>query len=530
MTGVRMEDRKRVRLAFWMIFAAALLVRCIGFAAIPTGVNQDEAMAGVDAWALSRYGTDRFGIRLPVHFTAWRYGQMSVLLSYVMVPFIRLFGFGIFSVRLPMLLVSFGSVALVYLVGKRLFSVRLALGMMLLAAINPWHFMQSRWSLDCNLFPHVFLLAFYLLLVGLEKRAFLYFSMVFFGLTLYCYGIAAYSVPLFLAFLAGWCLWKRQLRLREVFCCILIFLAVALPEILVLAINFFGLPTIETPLFTLSYFPESVRSRDILLLNFSFPQLWRNLRAMFRTCILQTPGSLFNALPAFGPMYHISIPFLLTGMVCFLRDLLREKDMARRTGMTALWGFFLLGVWVGLTTFEVNVNRVNIIFFPLIFLCGYGIAAVLRRFPRAGMPVCAVYGTCFLLFLGTYFTAFAEDIGRYFNVDFLEAVQKADSQAGYESLYITGHMDWQYNVYMAEILTQYACEIDAAYYQERTNVTGGRELLPYSRRYHFVNVDYLTEAEAGGLYLVHVSELEKLPFAYRILGETGCYCLLTPGP
>lgn len=523
-----MEDRKRVRLVFWIIFAAAFLVRCWCFASVPAGVNQDEAMAGVDAWALSKYGTDRFGIRLPVHFTAWRYGQMSVLLSYCMVPFMKLFGFGIFSIRLPMLLVSTGSVALMYLVGKRLFSSRMALGLMLLTAINPWHFMQSRWSLDCNLFPHVFLLAFYLLLLGLERRSFLYFSMVFFGLTFYCYGIAAYSVPLFLAFLSGWYLWKRQLRVREVLLCILVFLLVALPEILVLAINFFGLPTIETPLFTLSYFPESVRSRDILLLNFSFGQLWRNFLAMVRTCVLQTPGSLFNALPAFGPMYHISIPFMLTGLACFLRDLFREKDMARRAKLAALWGFFLLGVWVGLTTFEVNVNRVNIIFFPLIFLCGYGIRELYQRLPRAGTLLCAVYGVWFLLFLGTYFTSFAKDIRTYFNVDFLEAVEEADSMEEYPSLYITGHMDWQYNVYMAEILTQYACEIDAAYYQERTNVTGGRELAPYSSRYHFVNVDYLAGAEEGALYLMHVSELGKIPFAYQILEETGPYCLLVP--
>lgn len=523
-----MEDRKRDRIAFWAIFAAAVLVRCVGFAAVPAGANQDEAMAGVDAWALSRYACDRFGIRLPVHFTAWKYGQMSVLLSYCMVPFIRWFGFGIFAVRLPMLLASCGSVALVYLTGKKLFSSRMALGLMLLTAINPWHFMQSRWSLDCNLFPHVFLLGFYLLLVGLERRVFLYLSMVFFGLTFYCYGIAAYSVPLFLAFYAVCCIRRKQLKAREVLFCILIFLAVALPEILVLAINFFELSTIETPLFTLSYFPESVRSSDILFLHFSFRQLTRNAQAMVRTCILQVPGALYNAIPAFGPMYHISIPFLLTGAVAFVRDLIRERDGDRQIRLLALWGFFLTGVWVGLITFEVNVNRINIIFFPLIFLCGHGIGAVSRRIRRAGALVWAAYGVCFLLFLNAYFTSFAEDIGRYFNVDFLEAVKEADSLEGYRELYITGHMDWQYNVDMAEILTQYACEIDAAYYQGKTDSTGGRVLPPYQERYHFVHADYLEGGQEGGLYLMHESELEELPFAFRMLEKIGRYCLLEP--
>ena len=235
-----MEKKKRERYIFWGILAIAVLVRCIGFVKIPGGVNQDEAMAGVDAWALSRYGTDRYGIRLPVHFTAWKYGQMSVLLSYCMVPFIRLFGFGTFAVRLPMLLAGCGSVILVYLVGKKLFTSEMALGLMALTAINPWHFMQSRWSLDCNLFPHVFLLAFYLLLLGLEKRRYLYLSMIFFGLTFYCYGVAVYSVIPFLVVYAVWCLWKKLLKFREILLCIVLFSLVALPEILVMAINFIG--------------------------------------------------------------------------------------------------------------------------------------------------------------------------------------------------------------------------------------------------------------------------------------------------
>lgn len=523
-----MEKKKRERYIFWGILAIAVLVRCIGFVKIPGGVNQDEAMAGVDAWALSRYGTDRYGIRLPVHFTAWKYGQMSVLLSYCMVPFIRLFGFGTFAVRLPMLLAGCGSVILVYLVGKKLFTSEMALGLMALTAINPWHFMQSRWSLDCNLFPHVFLLAFYLLLLGLEKRRYLYLSMIFFGLTFYCYGVAVYSVIPFLVVYAVWCLWKKLLKFREILLCIVLFSLVALPEILVMAINFFGLSTIETPLFTMSYFPESIRSNDILFLNFSFAQLGRNLLAMIRTCILQTPDQLYNALPAFGPLYHISIPFMLLGIFTFTRDLYRRRDIAQRARMLALLGFFLTGVWVGIITFEVNVNRINLIYFPLIFLCGYGIWKVTERWKKLLPFIGTAYIVCFVLFLGTYFTTFAGEIGRMFNVNFLETVKAADEKEEYEKLYITGHMDWQYNLSMAEILTQYACEIDAAYYQEKTNNNGGRELLPYSERYHYINLDYEQKAESDGLYLVHVSELEKVPFEYRMLEESGNYCLLVP--
>lgn len=198
MNGKSIKKQNLSTKLFWMILIAAFLVRIIGLTSVPGGVNQDEAMGAVDAWALSKYGTDRYGMQLPVHFTAWKYSQMSVLLSYCMIPFIKLFGFSTFAVRLPMVLAGTAGVALMYLIGKRLFSQKWSIVIMALTAVNPWQFMQSRWALDCNLFPHIFLLGFYLLLRGLEKRRYLYLSMVCFGLTFYCYGIAIYTVPVFL--------------------------------------------------------------------------------------------------------------------------------------------------------------------------------------------------------------------------------------------------------------------------------------------------------------------------------------------
>ena len=343
-------NNKNRKIFFWSILALVVILRCIRFATVPDGINQDEAMGAVDAWALSKYGTDRYGTFLPVHFTAWRYSQMSVLLAYCMVPFIKLFGFNTVTVRLPMVLISSGAVALVYLVGRKLFSERIALVAMLLTAVNPWQFMQSRWSLDCNLFPHIFLLGFYLLLLGLEKRRYLYLSMVFFGLTFYCYGIAAYSVTAFL--------------------CILHMVPVEAPA------EIPGRIAVRTDLygsgpagshssgnqrgtlwqnhkysaFTMPYFPDSVRSADILLLNFSFAQLGKNAWALFSHVFLQLPDIFFNSIPAFGPLYHVSIPFVFVGIIVFTIQFFREKNIEKQTQMLALWGFLVTGIWVGLIT------------------------------------------------------------------------------------------------------------------------------------------------------------------------------------
>lgn len=515
---------------FWMILIAAFAVRIIGITAIPAGINQDEAMGAVDAWALSMYGTDRYGTFLPVHFTAWRYSQMSVLLAYFMIPFIKIFGFSLFAIRLPMVLASTMGIALIYLISKKFFTEKTSLAIMALAAINPWHFMQSRWALDCNLFPHVFLLAFYLLLLGLEKKRYLYLSMICFGLTFYCYGVAVYSVPAFLFVYAAWCLWKKQLPFKTILVSVMIFLVVALPEIITMALNVLRLPGIKTPFFTMPFFPESVRGNDILFMNFSFAQLGKNFMAMIKQVFIQMPDSLFNTLPAFGPLYHVSIPFILIGMIQFTRRLFTEKDIKKQTIDLALWGFLITGIWVGLITYEVNVNRINIIFYPLIVLCGYGIWQTFRWCGKHGQKlrnaVIVAYSVFGISFFAQYYTEFAEEIQLYFNVDFLEITATADQLKEYDSLYITSNMGWQTNPDMAEILTQYSCKIDAQYYQEKTTTHQGQVLLPYSERYHFVHMKDQTFEDTNSIYVIHQSETEYLPEGYKVLSENDSFMIV----
>lgn len=523
---------KKKKILFWSVLMLAIILRCIRFGSVPDGINQDEAMGAMDAWALSKYGTDRYGTFLPVHFEAWKYSQMSVLLSYCMVPFIKVFGFSTVTVRLPMLLVSCGAVALVYLVSEKLFDERIALVAMALTAVNPWQFMQSRWSLDCNLFPHVFLLAFYLLLLGLEKRRYLYLSMLFFGLTFYCYGIAAYSVTAFLFVFFIWCLWKKQLKFREGLLCAVIFTLVALPEVIVLGINALHLGmTVETPFFTMPYFPDSVRSADILLLNFSLAQLGRNAWALISHVFLQLPDIFFNSIGAFGPMYHVSIPFVLAGILIFTKRLFWEKDTKEQTKMLALWGFLITGIWVGLITYEVNINRVNIIFYPLLLLCAYGIDLAAARWKKLLSVIVAAYGVSSVLFFTVYFTSYAEESGYYYNKDFLNAVTEADGMEEYDRLYITGNLGWQFNQSAAEILTQYACRTDALYYQGKIDSPDGRKSLPYAERYHYVYPEKLgnelAEIAGDGLLMLHRQDLEYLDLPYHVVDTVGEYLLLT---
>ena len=62
---------------------------------------------------------------------------------------------------------------------------------------------------------------------------------------------------------------------------------IAIILVFTMAINMFGWSTIETPFCTMQYFPDSIRSNDILLLNFSWEQLWKNAQSLVKQVFLQ---------------------------------------------------------------------------------------------------------------------------------------------------------------------------------------------------------------------------------------------------
>ena len=447
----------------------AVFIRVYRFGSVPGGMNQDGAMAAVDAKALADYGTDRFGMRYPVHLTAWGFGQMSALLSYLMVPAIRLFGLNAFAARLPMLLVSLAAMVLLYLFAGDAFGVRCALCVLFIAAVNPWHIIQSRWALDCNLFPHFLLAGVFFLHRGVNgKKGMLPVSMMLFGFSMYCYGISLYTVPLLLLSSCLMLLKRKQISLRQAVFCAAVYLVVAWPFLCCMALNTFRLPTIETPLITIPFFPQSVRSRDILFFSDApLRQLGQNARSLLLILLQAYNGAACNEVRGFGSLYSFSLPFTALGMVICFRRFRRNTGAA----LTALW--FCVALFAGLVTANVNINRINIIFYPLILFNGIGLYAVLRfclqkkslRWFAAVLP--AVWITAFSLFVHAYFTTYADLIADVFMADFGNAVT-AIRGTDAEKIYISADAQYPGYSHVSEILTLFYLDIDAKDYQSHS--------------------------------------------------------------
>ncbi len=481
----------------WVLFAVlmalALAVRLWKFGLVPGGFNQDGAMAAVDAHALADYATDRFGTHMPAHLYAWGFGQMSSLLSYMMVPFIKLFGLNAVTARLPLLVCSMLALWVLYLLIKDMYGHKSALVVLAFAAINPWHFMQSRWALDANLLPHFMLFSIYFLQKGTKKIAYAYVSMIFFGLTMYTYGIAFYLVPIFLIIACVIFLKKKVFSLKQAVVMTAVYFLIAWPIFGVILVNTLKLNTISLPFVTIQYFKDSMRSNDLLFFSKEpMKQLLVNAKSLMDVVFLQKPDLLWNSIEAFGSIYLFSMPFTLLGFYKLVKDS-KDKAVAQRPAFWLVLLWICVSIFSGFVVRQVNVNRINIIFYPMIIFTGIGIYYLcsLRIFKNKRViaaALAALYACYFLMFCNTYFGTHNEKLSEAFYEGFGDAVCAAED-TGYDKINITAYTQGQNSYYISEILTQFYLALDAKYIRGEKGMTdkSGGALSAYRQRFSYVS-------------------------------------------
>ena len=307
--------------AFGLLLAVGAFVRCYRFLELPMGQNQDGTMAAVEALCLADNGTDQYGTSWPTYFEAWGYSQMSTLYSYLLIPFVKLFGLSKFTLRFPMLLMGLLTLPLMWDVARRIGGRGFALTALFLLALNPWHMVMSRWALEANMLPHVVLLAAELLLIGTRRRWALYLSMVVFGLAPYAYGLAAVSVPCILLPMAIFLTARKKVKPLDLAVCVAIFAAVSGPYYATMVINAFGLETMTLGRMTMPRFEKSQRVNDISLGSPNpYLSMAQKLRDFLPTATGYYPAEGYSGIAWADTMYPFVIPAALYGWYRLCRD------------------------------------------------------------------------------------------------------------------------------------------------------------------------------------------------------------------
>ncbi len=502
-----------VEKGYWALFSLALIVgiavRLWRFPELPRGLYHDEAMNGAEALSLLRTGTDQYGTPWPVHFNAWKYGQMSALLPYLSMGSFALFGVSRLALRLPLLIMSLLALPVMWDLARRALGKKFALLALWMLAICPWQIVQARWALDCNTMGHMMLFAAYFLLLGLERKPFLYLSMVFFGLTMYAYGVALYTVPVLLLLVCVTLLKARRIRWYEAAACAVVYLIVAAPFLLTMAINFFQWKSMRLGPLTLEFFPLSQRSNDILLFSEKpLDQFMWNLKFLLQSTFLQNEGDTIAAYFASRSLYPFSIPAIFAGVWLAWRYRRAKAGRAldgserRAADATSLMLWWVLSMVVcGLLTNYTTSQRSNAIFYPLLFCLCFALYGAARRVRAFAPAIAVIYALGFVAFCMGYFGD-ASYIGRTAALDrndlygALQNVREMDCDRFY--IY-TNDL-----VQQAEVTTMVAHELDGAQLRDEKpvhDIFGGEDY--FSNRYEFTDfAEFEPDPEECAAYVI----------------------------
>ena len=429
----REERAERIIAALLLALGFALRLAALG--ALPFGLNQDEASAGYEAYALLTSGIDRCGKSWPVLFISWGSGQ-NVLMSYLAMPFIALFGLSEWSLRLPNAISGCLTLFVFWRLARRADGPGFGLLALFLLVINPWHIMMSRWALESNLLPFFLLTGIWCTALAHDRPWTLVAAGACFGLALYAYGTAFFFLPLYLICAVLWL--RRSLRPAPFLTALALFALLALPIALCQLRDALGLPEIRILGLTLSRLTEGRQAATSVFGGGGMAQAGANFRAFLDILRRGGDGLVWNALPFWsgGIFYFFGLPTALLGIV---RSVLARKD---RQGEAPL-RFALLSCLLCAFLIRVNINRINMIWLPLVYFSAVGCDWLLRLLRRWAVVPLAGMLVCFILF----FSAYTGTLGGDGNMNFfpgLGGAIRAAEITGAETVYITNVVNQPY--------------------------------------------------------------------------------------
>lgn len=520
-------------LLFVLIMAAGVFSRCWRFLELPLGYNQDGLMIGVEAYCLAMGGVDQLGTSWPTYFEAWGFAHMSPLYAWVMIPFMKVLGSTRLALRLPMLLFSLAMLPVIWDFARRMFGKNFALLALFVIAINPWHVLQSRWAIDCNIMPHFLMIACYLLLLGRKSRAMLYLSMVFFALSIYGYGLACFSVPVILLCMAAYYVARKKANILDILVCVVIFVGLAGPFFYTMAINAFGLEGVQIGPITLPFFAESKRTNDMPFFRLNpYAAILYNLIGFLYATVIGGFAENYYAMDLTHVMYRFMSPVIVYAVYRMWRDergmALRKEDHAARDGMMIVLSW-MLGSLVNGLLIGGGVNRNDVVYYALIMVCAYGLYLLAKRFKTGFVLTVVMLVVSFVSMNVTYFTDEAyQNSYRVFHNGLVEALEDTWDW-DYDEVYVS---EASGGSVLAEAAILYAHDIDYAGrsdQRELLNSKGEPTGWYFSERYKVVQFDsFELDPEACSVYIIAQSEKGYFDEELYLLTDYGDYAAAYP--
>lgn len=463
----------RDRLLFFLIIALSAVLRFYEFPSLPSGLSSDEVSAGYETYALLLHGTDRWGNKFPVYFPGWGSGQ-NVLLSYLNMPFIKIFGLTIFAERFSSALLGVLTIIVFYAFVKRWYGTRTALVAAFFLGTYPWHVVISRYSLESNIFPCF-------ILFGVASLSYCYtskysrilipFSLVLLAISFYAYGVSIIVIPgilmIYFFFTSKKEIWQNKIAFVL---SLMLFFLIASPFLIFILDNFIlhRTPSIiqhlpfTIPLLISSRLEQVVAGQDLLARN-----------------TLYLTGQVNNSLvPAIG---LITLPWIPIGIYYSLR---------KRNVYANLFVIWLISTFPFFFIFPFDIARINAVFIPIVGLSAIGINGLYNEIDKKDTKkafLSLVMATAIIyngLFYFDYFAYYNKQSWSSFNGGFDTAFAQATSVASEkEPIYVSN----QLSPHLSFVYVLFFLKIDPLDFQKHSHVIvsyGTYQVLQY-RKYYF---------------------------------------------
>jgi len=293
---------------------AAASLRLFDLAGIPSGLNQDEAVSGYDAWSIFETGRDHHGH--PVSLTGLEsFGDWSSpLLTLLTVPFVGVLGLNIESIRLVPALLGIAAIVVCYFLGRELTGNR-AIGVFSswTLALLPVAVHLSRWAIPPTTVPLLVAATLLAMVWALRHRSGfgLIIAAAVAGLAMSGYPALKVYIPL-LALLTVVIYWRSAVAILRVE-----------PGRFLLAIGVGGV--IAGPILWLGSRDPGGRARaeQVSALNdpsFGMAQLIDAYRSYFSPefLFLRGDGDGMHLPPGYGALPPFLFPLLVAGLIALL--------------------------------------------------------------------------------------------------------------------------------------------------------------------------------------------------------------------
>lgn len=441
---------KRQHIFLGLIVLFFLFTRLYKITQIPASVYWDEASIGYNAYCLGLDGKDEWGNFLPLHFRAFGEFKLPVYI-YSTALSEKIFGPGIFAVRLPSVFFSTISLVLVYLIAKKLFGEKAGLFSALFFAVAPWNFIFSRTGYEVSSGLMFFLCGIYLFIVSEKKPSFFLLSVASFIASFYSYNSFRIVSPLFTAIFGIIFLLRNgeNINLKT--------------KILYLACGATVFALSLVPVYRLYKF-DAGASR-IYQVRAGWSTVIKNYFSHYSPDFLFLKGdaNLRSNNPGFGELYVASIPFLFLGVYVIVRK------------KPAFWWLPLLGILVGpipaaITKESPHALRAIAMFPFFAIVAGVGMSKFVGLFKKEKLLVVFIVVAVFLFSFESYFT------------DFLTKYPKnsaRDWQYGYEKIF--ENYSASFDKYQKIIISdEYAQPYIFALFYQKINPTEFRKTATYN--------------------------------------------------